>query len=167
MQYEIYCTPLDQSERQHILFFLASDKCIYVLVICYTFCPVCHFYVIYAFADGLLKKFPESVSILHCIIWVFYRANVLIRTINHSDTKYANKKIIVELQWILSSSTTLYLEHIFILNYFPGPLNISTKYTLILSLYRTSISNKNFGPVVTIFSLSRTFYLTELVAKVQ
>ena len=37
-------------------------------------------------------------------------------------------------QWTLSISTTLYLEHHSISNYFPGPLNISTEYTLFFSL---------------------------------
>ena len=35
----------------------------------------------------------------------------------------------------LSILTTLYLEHPPISNFFPGPLNISTKYTLIFTLY--------------------------------
>ena len=47
-----------------------------------------------------------------------------------------------------------------------GPLNISTKYTLIFSLYLEplylevlSIWNKHFRPIATILSLSRTLYL--------
>ena len=67
-------------------------------------------------------------------------------------------------------------------NYFPGPQNISTKYTLIFSVYLEplylellSISNENFGPVATILSLSRICHLhvlefklvAELLTKVQ
>lgn len=40
----------------------------------------------------------------------------------------------------LSISTTVYLEHLSILNYLPGPLNIYTKYNLIFSLSQTSLS---------------------------
>ena len=61
---------------------------------------------------------------------------------------------------------SLYLENLSIPNYFPGPLTISTKYTLILFLYLEplylellSISKKTFDPVANIISLSRTFYL--------
>ena len=93
--------------------------------------------------------------------------------------------------------STPYLEHLFILKYFPDPtnistkhtiifsdpmnistkytlifsdpMNISTKYTLIFSVYLKplylellSISNNNFGPVTTIISLSRAFYLRDM-----
>ena len=66
----------------------------------------------------------------------------------------------------LSISTTLYLEHLSISNFFPGSLNIFTKYTLISTLYLErrylellSILDKYCGPVVTNLSLSQTFYL--------
>ena len=52
---------------------------------------------------------------------------------------------------------------------FSDPMNISTKYTLIFSVYLKplylellSISNNNFGPVATIISLSRAFYLHDM-----
>ena len=67
-------------------------------------------------------------------------------------------------QWILFLSNTLSLKHLSISSYFPGPWNISTKYTVIFSLYLEplylellSISNKYFGPIATVFSLWRTF----------
>ena len=64
----------------------------------------------------------------------------------------------------LSISTTQYLEHLSISNYLPGPLNISTKCTLVflLCLEFLSVSNKNLGLITTIFSVSRTFYLRVL-----
>ena len=65
------------------------------------------------------------------------------------------------IQWTLSISATLYLEHLSISSYFSGPLNISTKCTLIPSLYLEnlclellSVSNKNFDSVAT----TRIFY---------
>ena len=64
----------------------------------------------------------------------------------------------------LSISTTQYLEHLSISNYFYGPLNISTKRTLVFPLYLEflSVSNKNLGLITTIFSVSRTSYLRVL-----
>ena len=61
----------------------------------------------------------------------------------------------------LSFSTTLYLEDLSISNFFPGLLNISTKYTLISTLYLEllSIVDKYFGPVATNLSLSQIFHL--------
>ena len=48
-------------------------------------------------------------------------------------------------------------------------MNISTKYTLIFSVYLKSlylellsISNNNFGPAATIISLPRAFYLHDM-----
>ena len=80
---------------------------------------------------------------------------------------YWHHSLYDNIQWSLFISTTLYLEHLSVSNYLPGPWNISTKYTLIFSLYLEllSISNKNFGPVATILSLSRTFYLHDLRSK--
>ena len=75
----------------------------------------------------------------------------------------------VKLQWTLSISTNIYLEHLSISNYFTGPLNIPTKYTLILSLYLEflyrkfpSISNQTFAPVATILSQSRMWIYQQL-----
>ena len=66
----------------------------------------------------------------------------------------------------LSISTTLYLEHLSISNFFSGPLNISTKNNLISTFYLEhlylellSILDKYFGPVATNLSLSQTFCL--------
>ena len=44
-------------------------------------------------------------------------------------------------------------------NFFPGPLNISTKYTIIFFLYLELFSalDKYFGPVATNLSLTQTF----------
>ena len=66
----------------------------------------------------------------------------------------------------LSILATLYVEHLSALKFFLGLLNISSKYTLISTLYfeplyleLLSISEKYFGPVATNLSLSQTFYL--------
>ena len=68
------------------------------------------------------------------------------------------------IQWILSISTTLYLEHLSISNKKRGPLDICVLSKLFLSLYLElfyleffSISNKNLGPLRLFLSLSRTF----------
>ena len=74
------------------------------------------------------------------------------------------EKIGKELQWILSISTTLYLELLSISNKKFGPLDICVLSKLFLTLYLEllyleffSISNKNLGPLRLFLSLSRTF----------
>lgn len=73
---------------------------------------------------------------------------------------FCHPPINIDIQWTLSILTTL------ISNYFPGPLNFSTKSTLILSLNleplhlkTLSISKKNCGPVATIIFLFQTVHL--------
>ena len=73
---------------------------------------------------------------------------------------FCHPPINIDIQWTLSILTTL------ISNYFPSPLNFSSKSTLILSLNleplhlkTLTISKKNCGPVATIIFLSQTLHL--------